>query len=117
MKAVRSTGGGVSVVDLDDPPGSGELVAIRAASICASVSWHALRLADTRPGKRVAVVGAGALGLLAVAGALRQGGEDVAIEARHPHQHEAAERLGARTKPEGRYEVVIEAAGTPASLA
>src|SRR2546426_8789552 len=36
MKAMRSTGGGVSVVDLDDPPGSGELVAIRAASICAS---------------------------------------------------------------------------------
>ncbi|MGH7338486.1 MAG: alcohol dehydrogenase catalytic domain-containing protein, partial [Myxococcota bacterium] len=70
----------------------------------ASVSWHALRLADTGPGKRVAVVGGGALGLLAVAGALRQGGEDVAIEARHKHQIAAGERLGARTKPEGLYE-------------
>ena len=47
------------------------------------MSWHALRLAQTGPGKRVAVVGAGALGLLAVAGARRMGGEDVAIEARH----------------------------------
>ena len=35
----------------------------------ATVSWHALRLAETGPGKRVAVVGAGALGLLAVVGA------------------------------------------------
>jgi threonine dehydrogenase-like Zn-dependent dehydrogenase len=69
------------------------------------------------PGKRVAVVGAGALGLLAVAGALRQGAADVAIEARHDHQLEAGERLGARTRPEGLYEVVVEAAGTPASLA
>jgi len=83
----------------------------------AAVSWHALRLADTRPGKRVAIVGAGALGLLAVAGALRLGGEHVAIEARHHHQLEAAERLGASGKPEGLYEVVIEAAGTKASLA
>ena len=44
---------------------------VRDASLVepASVSWHALRLADTGPGKRVAVVGAGAIGLLAVAGA------------------------------------------------
>jgi len=212
MKAVRSGEGGVSVVDLDEPPGTGELLQMRATSICASdlayirfgsrfvlghelagireggkavvveaiygcmecaecrrgaynlcathgqralgmtadggmaeafcapssrlvpvpegldvrdasivepaaVSWHALRLADTRPGKRVAIVGAGALGLLAVAGALRLGGEHVAIEARHHHQLEAAERLGASGKPEGLYEVVIEAAGTKASLA
>jgi 2-desacetyl-2-hydroxyethyl bacteriochlorophyllide A dehydrogenase len=92
---------------------------LRDASLVepASVSWHALRLAGTGPGQRVAVVGAGALGLLAVAGARRQGGEDVAVEARHPHQVEAAERLGARWAPEGRYEVVVEAAGTEASLA
>ena len=42
------------------------------------------------------MVGAGALGLLAVAGARRLGAEDVALEARHPHQKEAGERLGAR---------------------
>ena len=60
---------------------------------------------------------AGALGLLAVAGACRQGGEDVAIEARHPHQLEAGERLGARAGTEGLYDVVVEAAGTADSLA
>ncbi len=82
-----------------------------------AVSWHALRLADTAPGKRVAVVGAGALGLLAVAGARCQGSEEVAIEARHPHQLEAGERLGARAGTEGLYDVVVEAAGTADSLA
>ena len=83
----------------------------------ASVSWHALRLAGTEPGKRVAVVGAGALGLLAVAGALRLGGEEVALEGRHSHQCEAGERLGARTATLGLYDVVVEAAGTQESLA
>jgi 2-desacetyl-2-hydroxyethyl bacteriochlorophyllide A dehydrogenase len=92
---------------------------VRDASIVepAAVSWHALRLADTAPGKRVAVVGAGALGLLAVAGARRLGAEDVALQARHPYQKEAGERLGARMDPEGLYDVVVEAAGTQASLA
>jgi 2-desacetyl-2-hydroxyethyl bacteriochlorophyllide A dehydrogenase len=92
---------------------------VRDASIVepTAVSWHALRLAGTRPGTRVAVVGAGALGLLAVAGAREQGGEDVALEARHPHQRAAGERLGARIGPEGLYDVVVEAAGSEQSLA
>ncbi len=212
MKAVRGVEGGVSVVELDDPPGSGELLDMRSMSICgsdltylrfgtrqilghelaglrgdgspvvveaiygcmeceqcrrgaynrcpthgqralgitadggmaeqfrapaarlvplpagldvrdaslvepASVAWHALRLADTGPGKRVAVVGAGALGLLAAAGARLQGGEHVAVEGRHHHQREAAERLGARPTVDGLYDVVVEAAGTQESLA
>jgi 2-desacetyl-2-hydroxyethyl bacteriochlorophyllide A dehydrogenase len=212
VKAVRSVEGGVAVVDLDAPPGSGELLEMRATSVCASdllyikvgsrsilghelagvredgtpvvvealygcleceqcrqgkynlcpthpqralgvttdggmaeqfrapaqrlvdipagldvrdapivepasVSWHALRLGATGPGTRVAVVGAGALGLLAAAGARRMGAEDVAVEARHPHQRSAAERLGAQVGTDGLYDVVIEAAGTPASMA
>jgi 2-desacetyl-2-hydroxyethyl bacteriochlorophyllide A dehydrogenase len=212
MKAVRSIEGGVAVVDVDEPPGIGEVLDMRASSICgsdlsyirfgsrnilghelagvredgtpvvveaiygcmeceqcrrgaynlcpthgqralgigadggmaekfrpptvrlvplpsgfdvrdasivepASVSWHALRLADTRPGTRVAVVGAGALGLLAVAGARRLGADDVALEARHPYQKEAGERLGARVDADGQYDVVVEAAGSEASLA
>ncbi len=212
MKAVRSIEGGVAVVDVDEPPGIGEMLDMRATSICgsdlsyirfgsrnilghelagvrgdgtpvvveaiygcmecaqcrrgaynlcpthgqralgigadggmaeqfraptarlvalpsgfdvrdasivepASVSWHALRLAETGPGRRVAVVGAGALGLLAVAGARRLGAEDVVLEARHPYQKEAGERLGARIGGEGLYDVVVEAAGSEASLA
>ncbi|HVB27686.1 MAG TPA: zinc-binding dehydrogenase [Mycobacteriales bacterium] len=211
MKAVRSIEGGVAVVDVDEPPGIGEMLDIRATSICgsdlsyirfgsrnilghelagvredgtavvveaiygcmeceqcrrgaynlcpthgqralgigadggmaeqfraptarlvplppgfdvrdasivepASVSWHALRLAHTGPGSRVAVVGAGALGLLAVSGARRLGAEDVALAARHPHQKEAGERLGARVNAGGLFDVVVEAAGSEASL-
>ena len=212
MRAVRSVEGGVAVVELDDPPGTGELLEMKATSICgsdlsyirfgsrailghelagvredgtavvveaiygcmecaqcargaynlcpthgqralgisadggmaehfrapaarlvplpagidvrdaslvepAAVSWHALRLAETGPGTRAAVVGAGALGLLAVAGARRLGAADVALEARHPHQKEAGERLGAHPDSAGLYDVVVEAAGTQASLA
>ena len=83
----------------------------------ASVSWHALRLAGTGPDKRVAIVGAGALGLLAIPEALRMGAAEVAIEARHPHQREAAERLGARVGTDGEYDVVLEAAGSPEAMA
>ncbi len=212
MKAVRNVDHGVAVVELDEPPGAGELVEIRSASICgsdltyiaygtgailghelagvcedgtpvtveaiygcmaceqcergafnlcpthvqralgvtadggmaehfrapaarlvpiptgldlrdaslvepASVSWHALRLGATGPDTSVAVIGAGALGLLAVAGARRQGADDVVLEARHPHQREAGERLGARIGADDRYDVVVEAAGTSESLA
>jgi 2-desacetyl-2-hydroxyethyl bacteriochlorophyllide A dehydrogenase len=212
MKAVRSVEGGVAVVDLAEPPGSGELLEMKATSICgsdlsyirfgsrsilghelaglredgsavvveaiygcmecaqcargaynlcpthgqralgisadggmaehfrapaarlvplppgldigdasivepAAVSWHALLLAGTGHGTRVAVVGAGALGLLAVAGARRLGAAEVALQARHPYQKEAGERLGAHVDPDGRYDVVVEAAGTQESLA
>lgn len=212
VKAVRSTEAGAAVVDIDEPPGTGELIEVRSTSICASdlsyitmgsrsilghelagtradgtavvveaiygcdqcdqcergaynlcpthgeralgigadggmaerfcvpperlvgvptglhvrdasivepasVSWHAVRLAGTRPGLRVAVVGAGALGLLAVAAARRQGGEEVALEARHPHQAIAGERLGARIGASGLYDVVIEAAGSESAMA
>jgi 2-desacetyl-2-hydroxyethyl bacteriochlorophyllide A dehydrogenase len=212
MKAVRSVEGGVAVVDVDEPPGTGELLHMKATSICgsdlsyirfgsrnilghelaglredgtavmveaiygcmecaqcargaynlcpthgqralgitadggmseyfrapaarlvplpsgldlrdaslaepAAVSWHALRLAGTGPQTRVAVVGAGALGLLAVAGARRLGAADVALEARHPSQKEAGERLGGSIGAVGHYDVVVEAAGTQESLA
>jgi threonine dehydrogenase-like Zn-dependent dehydrogenase len=83
----------------------------------ASVSWHALRLAGTSADTRVAIVGAGGLGLLAAAGARRQGAPEVAIEARYDHQREAAERLGANVGTDGLYDVVIEAAGSEESLA
>ena len=212
MKAVRGAEGGVDVVDVEEPPGSGEVLTMRSTSVCASdltyirfgsrkilghelagvradgtavvvealygcmeceqcrrgtynlcpthaqralgvtadggmaeqfrapparlvtvpagldvrdaslvepasVSWHALRLAETGTETRVAIVGAGALGLLAAAGARRMGAEDVALEARHPHQRDAGERLGARIGTEGGYDVVVEAAGTNESLA
>jgi threonine dehydrogenase-like Zn-dependent dehydrogenase len=211
MRAVRSSPPGVSVVDIDEPEGPGELVAIRAASICSSdfayidygstsilghelagvtedgrpvaveaifgcgecelclsgrynlcpttgttkqlgngvdggmsqwfrvpahalvdlpdglapadaslveplaVALHGCHLVDVGPDLRVAVVGGGAVGLLAVAAARALGAAEVSLEARHPHQIEKGERLGA-TQPSGRYDIVFEAAGTESSL-
>lgn len=81
-----------------------------------AVGVHGLRLADIKGGVRVAVVGAGGIGLLAAAAAVAAGA-DVAVEARHESQRAAAERLGAATSPHGEYDVVVEAAGTESALA
>lgn len=210
MRAVRSTPPGVTVVDVDEPEGPGELIKIISASVCASdfgyiqmgstyllghelagvtedgravaieaifgcgecdrcregrynlchtvgstalgvtadggmsqwfraparslvdlpegldpadaclveptaVAWHTARLAGVGPETRVAIVGGGAIGLMAVAAARAMGAPDVALEARYPHQIELGERLGA-TQPSGQYDVVIEAAGSESAL-
>ena len=43
------------------------------------------------------------------------GAAEVAVEARHPHQHEARERIGA-VVPTSDYDVVIEAGGSEGAL-
>jgi len=60
-----------------------------------AVGVHAVRLGKIHAGDRVAVLGAGTIGLLTVAAAKAAGAADVWITARHPHQCAAAERLGA----------------------
>jgi 2-desacetyl-2-hydroxyethyl bacteriochlorophyllide A dehydrogenase len=80
-----------------------------------AIGWHACRLADVGPEQRVAVVGGGALGLLAAVAARAAGATDVAITTRHPHQREAAERLGFDA-PTRDYDVVLEAAGSESAL-
>jgi 2-desacetyl-2-hydroxyethyl bacteriochlorophyllide A dehydrogenase len=93
---------------------------VAAADACLvepiAVATHGLREAGLLPGQRVAVVGAGSIGLVAAAAA-RQVGCDVAVVARHPHQQRAVERVGARLDPTGAHDVVVDAAGTPEALA
>jgi len=60
-----------------------------------AVAWHACRLAGVGPETRVAIVGGGAIGLMAVASARAMGAAEVSLEARYPHQVELGERLGA----------------------
>ncbi len=87
-----------------------------------AVGVHAVNLADLQPGMRVAVIGAGPIGIATAVGAAQQGAE-VAISARHPTQATAAERLGLTVGIDGAigkrpgYDVVFDAAGTDASLA
>jgi len=81
----------------------------------ASVALHGCHAGQVGSDMSVAVVGAGAIGVLAAAGVQSLGGSEVALEARHPHQHEAREQIGAQ-EPVGKYDVVIETAGSESGL-
>jgi len=60
-----------------------------------AVGVHGLRLVDLHFGERVAVLGAGTIGLLAIAAARAMGATYVAATARHPQQKAMAESVGA----------------------
>lgn len=79
-----------------------------------AVAVHGFRKVGLNGGQRVAVVGAGSIGLCAVAAA-RSTGAEVGIVARHDAQAAAAERLGAK-QIDGEYDVVVECAGTASAL-
>jgi threonine dehydrogenase-like Zn-dependent dehydrogenase len=81
----------------------------------ASVAWHGCHMGAVGPTTRVAVVGGGAIGILAAASAQAMGVEDVALEVRHPHQFEARDLIGAGA-PSGDYDVVLETGGSESSL-
>lgn len=80
-----------------------------------AIAAHGIRRLNLSPGNRVAIVGAGAVGLAAAA-VLTPHVNTVDIAARHDAQKEAAQRLGANLEPEGEYDVVIECAGNSAAL-
>lgn len=92
---------------------------LRAEDACLveplAVAVHGLGLAPVGGGRRVAVVGAGSIGLAAVAAATAAGAE-VHLEARHDTQRAAGERLGATGPATGEYDVVIEAAGSQSAV-
>ena len=79
------------------------------------MALHSCHVGGIGADTRVAIVGAGAIGILAAASAQAMGVQDVAVEARHPHQHEARERIGAVTTTAG-YDVVIETGGSESAL-
>jgi len=80
-----------------------------------AVTVHGVRRGDIAASDRVAVIGGGSLGQLALVAA-QATGATVDLEARHDAQRQAAERLGAGPVTGG-YDVVIEAAGTTSALA
>ncbi|CAA0109177.1 L-galactonate-5-dehydrogenase [Halioglobus japonicus] len=80
-----------------------------------AVAAHGLRMLNISPGSRVAIIGAGAVGLAAAA-CLTPHVTTVDIAARHPAQMAAAERIGAGLGPTGEYDFVVECAGNSAAL-
>jgi threonine dehydrogenase-like Zn-dependent dehydrogenase len=77
---------------------------------------HAFVRAGVSRGDRVAVVGAGSIGLAsaAVAGWLDC---PVDVAARHDVQRAAAVAIGAGAEPSGEYDAVVDAAGTSSAMA
>lgn len=80
-----------------------------------AVSLHAVNRANTTPNDRVLVIGAGPIGLAAVA-VLSWMGITPDVAARHPHQQDAAQQLGGSLDVTDGYDVVIEAVGTSGSM-
>lgn len=81
-----------------------------------AVGVHAVERGQVERGHRVAVVGAGSIGLCVVVAAQAAGAE-VDVEARHDHQREAVEALGARNGLGAGYDVVFECAGSESAVA
>jgi threonine dehydrogenase-like Zn-dependent dehydrogenase len=79
-----------------------------------AVAVHGLRAVGLSPEDRVLVVGAGTIGLCAVAYASGIAVE-VGLVARHDAQRSAGERLGARP-PAGEYDLVVDCAGTQSGI-
>lgn len=75
-----------------------------------SVALHGMRKAGLKPDQRVAVIGAGAIGLCAVAVASDAGAE-VGLVSRYEHQSLAGKRLCA-APVEGKYDLVAECTGS-----
>jgi threonine dehydrogenase-like Zn-dependent dehydrogenase len=80
-----------------------------------AVAVHGVGIAEVSPGMRVLVIGAGSIGLCAVAAAVATGA-DVDLAGRHPHQIEAGEKVGAATALGTDYDIVIDAAGSQSAI-
>jgi threonine dehydrogenase-like Zn-dependent dehydrogenase len=83
-----------------------------------AVAVHGVRRARTAPTDRVAVIGAGPIGL-AIAAVCKAEGIVADVAARHDHQRAAVERLGGSVLMDdpGSYDVVFDAVGSSESLA
>jgi (R,R)-butanediol dehydrogenase/meso-butanediol dehydrogenase/diacetyl reductase len=87
-----------------------------------AVAVRALRRGGLRPGERVAVVGLGAVGLMAVQAAAAFGAESVAVVEPLPERRALAMRLGAdRSLSPGdaaalEADIAVECAGSPAAV-
>ncbi len=81
-----------------------------------AIGVHGVRRGNIQPGQRVAIVGAGTIGLCALVAAQARGAR-VDVAARYDHQRETAQRLGGNIDElTAGYDVVIEAAGSAGAL-
>ena len=122
-----------TLVPVPGEPTEAQAKSLLAASDVLGTGWFAAVAAEARPGKSVAVVGDGAVGLLAVLAAQRLGAERIIAMSRHTDRQALARRFGATdivaerggagiakikelTNGYGSHST-IEAVGTPESMA
>jgi L-iditol 2-dehydrogenase len=69
----------------------------QVAALCEpmAVCVRGMRIGAIQPGSRVAILGAGTIGLCSIITARAAGAAEILITARHPHQQELARALGA----------------------
>lgn len=88
-----------------------------------SVALHAIRKGGIRPGEQVAVVGTGMIGISAAQWAQRAGAARVTVIGRNESKRKIVEDCGveyavaAQGEATGQYDFVLEAVGTPQSIA
>ena len=85
---------GTLVATREVPPDS-LVPSLLAASDVLGTGWFAAEAANVRPGSTVAVVGDGAVGLLAVLSAKHMGAERIIAMSRHPTRQQLAREFGA----------------------
>lgn len=84
-----------TLVKVPGEPTPGQVASLLAASDVLGTGWFAAVAAEAGPGRTVAVVGDGAVGLLAVLAARRLGAERVIAMSRHADRQALARRFGA----------------------
>ncbi|OJX70057.1 MAG: IMP dehydrogenase [Micrococcales bacterium 73-13] len=84
-----------TLVKVPGDPTPEQLRSLLAASDVLGTGWFAAVAAQAGPGRTVAVVGDGAVGLLAILAAERLGAERIIAMSRHPDRQALARRFGA----------------------
>jgi threonine dehydrogenase-like Zn-dependent dehydrogenase len=84
-----------TLVATPDIPPADLIPSLLAASDVLGTGWFGAVAADAGPGKTVAVVGDGAVGLLAVLAARQLGAERIFAMSRHPERQQLAREFGA----------------------
>lgn len=91
-----------TLVATPDVPADDKIPSLLAASDVLGTGWFGAVAANVRPGKTVAVVGDGAVGLLAVLAARQLGAERIIAMSRHASRQELAREFGATDIVTGR---------------
>jgi threonine dehydrogenase-like Zn-dependent dehydrogenase len=97
-----------TLVATPDLPSDDLIPSLLAASDVLGTGWFAAVAAKAGPGKAVAVVGDGAVGLLAVLAAKQRGAEQIIVMSRHEDRQRLAREFGATDIVEERGDAGVE---------